>query len=862
MFTNLKKLRKATCLVTILVFMTTMFLSPTITSAAGSTNLVTIKITDSSNQSIPIYNNTSGTYNYGLSTPVRLTSNAKAAISFSLTNPTFAKYKFVAASNLTNLPAFPSDSDMINLNLPAPNSYDAYKDDLGENGYVTTKHYFYNGKANQYLDRTVSFGSPVSNDGNVLVQAAKPAIDIYETQGLNSNSFLLDTANNNSVYFTSPKSGLNLSPSTNVNGTVYYMKNAGLKSMKLWGYFAPKRTGSYLLGSYSDDGAYGYIIVNGNNNVFVNDWRIAGPQFRATPFNSSGVQIAANTAVSTSTQYKGIYLEAGKYYPIYMEWYEGNPTQGAFVPQYIYNSAPNHLFKISSDSSDINTNVTKYAIPQSEFYSSKTTTPGSQSTAYFSNSSGVDFPTTDGIYYMATKFISSEGTTQGLYGPFIVDTTKPVLSNLSVISSDSKGTKYATAGDKLTISFTTSEPLSVDPQLTLDGYIPTMSWIKNGNNYSTTISISSTDTINSSGNKLNQGPINAVLDHYSDLSGNEGDQVTDSSLTYDSVSATADIICTPSVVKANDVETILVNYSKPVKASDTPKITIDQLGSADINQANMSIVPAYTDRTHWEYDYKVQKADGQKYIDGVASVKLSDVHDNYDNVFSHGSSSFTIDTTPPSLSISGPSVSTTNHGPVTYTVTYTGADSDIITLSNSDITLECHNSNPNDGVGDVSGTVAPVSGNGKVWTVTINNTRGEGTLDIKIADGTAHDAAGNIAVGATSSSFTVINPSISPSIGGSSDLKIWKSVQLTGSCTLHDIDSNLPITYTWGFKETGTGKGYFSSTTGNSVKFTGTVPGKVTVTLTVTGYDLAGNEVSSNPSSQEITISKGQADIN
>ena len=88
--------------------------------------------------------------------------------------------------------------------------------------------------------------------------------------------------------------------------------------MKFWGYFSPPQTGYYNLGANSDDGAYGYIIVNGQTKEFVNDWSIA--------------------AAFNRTNNNPIYLSANSYYPIYMEWYEGCPTNAAFTPVYQFSS--------------------------------------------------------------------------------------------------------------------------------------------------------------------------------------------------------------------------------------------------------------------------------------------------------------------------------------------------------------------------------------------------------------------------------------------------------------------------------------------------------------------------------------------
>jgi len=111
------------------------------------------------------------------------------------------------------------------------------------------------------------------------------------------------------------------------------------------------------------------------------------------------------------------------------------------------------------------------------------------------------------------------------------------------------------------------------------------------------------------------------------------------------------------------------------------------------------------------------------------------------------SSTFKVDNTAPTVSIGNPSVISTGSGPVTYTVTYGGADS--ITLSTANVTLNR--------TGTASGTVA-VSGSGNSRTVTISSITGAGTLGISISAGTASDTAGNSAPAAgPSTTFTADN---------------------------------------------------------------------------------------------------------
>lgn len=138
--------------------------------------------------------------------------------------------------------------------------------------------------------------------------------------------------------------------------------------------------------------------------------------------------------------------------------------------------------------------------------------------------------------------------------------------------------------------------------------------------------------------------------------------------------------------------------------------------------------------------------------DGSFTVAIdtgSDVQDVAGNLLdsSVSSGSVTIDNTPPTVTIGAPSETSTANGPVSYQVSYSGAN--LVSLDASDVTLNAS--------GDASGSVM-VSGSGNSSrTVVINNITGEGSLSISIADGTATDDAENSATAqGPSQAFSVV----------------------------------------------------------------------------------------------------------
>ncbi|HOT74604.1 MAG TPA: chitobiase/beta-hexosaminidase C-terminal domain-containing protein [Candidatus Wallbacteria bacterium] len=101
---------------------------------------------------------------------------------------------------------------------------------------------------------------------------------------------------------------------------------------------------------------------------------------------------------------------------------------------------------------------------------------------------------------------------------------------------------------------------------------------------------------------------------------------------------------------AEGVMRITASYSEALSKLSVPRISINQPGSADINGAAMIQDPS--NPASWYYDYTVRAADGLAYMDGVATVKLSDVSDPAGNISqAPQNASFVINTSAPAAAI-------------------------------------------------------------------------------------------------------------------------------------------------------------------------------------------------------------------
>jgi hypothetical protein len=251
-------------------------------------------------------------------------------------------------------------------------------------------------------------------------------------------------------------------------------------------------------------------------------------------------------------------------------------------------------------------------------------------------------------------------------------------------------------------------------------------------------------------------------------------------------------------------------------------------------------------------DYTATITPANPDADGSLGITVgTSVIDAAGNAYAGGSSptSYTIDNTPPGVSIGAPSSSVANSGPVNYTVSYIGATA--IDLAAGDITLSR--------TGTANGSVS-VSGTGtSARTVTLSDISGEGTISVAIAAGTATDAAGNQALAAgPSAAFTVDNtpPTLAlsaPSAAATRNGPITYTATYDGATSISLSTSNITLNKTGSANAT-----VGVSGTGTSRTITlSSVTGDGTLGITVaagTAVDNAGNEAPGAGPSTAFTV--------
>ena len=144
--------------------------------------------------------------------------------------------------------------------------------------------------------------------------------------------------------------------------------------------------------------------------------------------------------------------------------------------------------------------------------------------------------------------------------------------------------------------------------------------------------------------------------------------------------------------------------------------------------------------------YQVKDIDLISLNDGTVTLNLV-LTDTYGNKSSIKTVSVEKDVVPPVVEIGTPDKNYTISDPVTYSITYTGAD--VIDLTPGDVVLNK--------TGTANGTISVENGNSNNPIVGISNISGWGTIGISIKASTSVDQAGNKDVGAEMSKVVNVN---------------------------------------------------------------------------------------------------------
>ncbi|WP_367986681.1 Ig-like domain-containing protein [Vibrio sp. NTOU-M3] len=402
-------------------------------------------------------------------------------------------------------------------------------------------------------------------------------------------------------------------------------------------------------------------------------------------------------------------------------------------------------------------------------------------TSYSAEFTPSDDSTTAGVIsVIANKFSDAAGNANstGDSLTLTVDTVVPTIS----ITSDKSTLKN---GETATITFTLSESstdfVANDVTVTggaLSGFTGT------GKSY--------TATFTPKANSTDDGVVSVVGSKFSDAAGNLNTTGASVTLTIDSV--LPGITITSDSLSLKNSETAEITFTLTKSASDFKAEDIEVEGGTlgTLTGSGKSYTAIFT-----------PTASSTK--DGVISVGTSKFTDSAGNANAVGASlTLSIDTLPPTISVSADKSSVKNGETAQITFTLSEASAD---FEANDISV-------------TGGTLSTLSGSGKSYSITFTPTA-DSTTDGVISVGTNKfsDAAGNLNTSGASITLTV--DSVLPTIDISSDktaLKAGEKAQITFTLSEAATDfASGDITVTGGSLGTLTGSG-----TSYSAEFTPT----------------------------------------
>lgn len=221
---------------------------------------------------------------------------------------------------------------------------------------------------------------------------------------------------------------------------------------------------------------------------------------------------------------------------------------------------------------------------------------------------------------------------------------------------------------------------------------------------------------------------------------------TGSTFTIDTISLSASITYSQGTNTDGPFKAGTVTIRVTVTASQTnaPKISIDQQGTTDFTDQNMT---ATGNNKIWTYDYTVNTKDGTTYKDGTATVSLKTSADA--DIPIGSGTSFSIDTTAPTVALTYAQGSNTtgpfNAGAMTITATFSETPA-----ATPQIAID------QPGTTDIAAT--NMTGSARVWThaytvvAADGDTYVDGSATVTITNG--GDTASNTNATATNNTFT------------------------------------------------------------------------------------------------------------
>ena len=297
----------------------------------------------------------------------------------------------------------------------------------------------------------------------------------------------------------------------------------------------------------------------------------------------------------------------------------------------------------------------------------------------------------------ATDVVGNTVVTYDEADKFSIDMANPYLDPLTITSDNANNSSLAKQGDKVTLSFTTSETAAANPTVNVDGNAATVNSL-GSNNYTAEYTFSGGET---------EGVVNFEVS-FTDTDGNPCDpdphtnsEITDgSSVTYDETAPS-----NQDAVFGSD-ETVLGGKSVAISSSGD---ATNKVWFAPAGQTQETDFSAGSDMT--------QATDGTATsIDAPSDAGTYKLYviDEAGNVSNESSATLTVDNTPIVDNIEGSNISYTENDPAVQVTSSITVDDDQTNLASAEISISANFENGDElqysPVAGISGSWASASG--------------------------------------------------------------------------------------------------------------------------------------------------------
>ncbi len=433
---------------------------------------------------------------------------------------------------------------------------------------------------------------------------------------------------------------------------------------------------------------------------------------------------------------------------------------------------------------------------------------------------------------------------------FIVDNTPPSITIGAPSVAATKGGPVSYTVTYADANFSTSTLGTGNITLNATG-TATGTVAVSGSGTSYTVTISSTGGDGTLGFTIGAGTA-------TDLAGNTAAASSASAtFTVDNTAPTVSSITatTPSNNNPTNATSVgyTVTFSEGVTGVDNTDFTATVSG---VSTTGITVTPVSSS----VYTVTVNGVSGNGTVRLDLNSSSTGITDVAGNAISGGftaGDTYTIDNTPPVVTIGAPSTTITNTGPVTYDVSYSDANFNSSSLSSANITV---NATP----GAAASSVTVTQNSPTDYTVTLSGITGFGALGISVQAGTSSDRAGNTDAGAgPSGTFSVDNTA--PTVTSIAATTPSNANPTNATSVTYTVTFSKPVTGVDESDFTVSTSGTFGVVTsisgsGNTYLVTvGSISGNGTLELNMTNSgdpikDAAGNTLTTSPFGDTYTI--------